>query len=63
MPPRLLGNDGVGRGLGQPEVQIFMRADSDAVNALNGGTSRTGTKAITIAAGRITTECTEAYPK
>jgi hypothetical protein len=46
--------------LGVPEMDIFMRAGSDAVNAINGGS--TVTESIASTTGRITEECAEAYP-
>ncbi|MFF4352492.1 hypothetical protein [Streptomyces sp. NPDC001530] len=46
--------------LGTPEMDIFMRAGSDAVNAMNGGS--TVTEAIASTTGRITEECAAVYP-
>jgi hypothetical protein len=46
--------------LGAPEMDIFMRANSDAVNAVNGGA--TITEALATGTNRITEECAAAYP-
>ncbi|MER6346523.1 hypothetical protein ACWC10_16485 [Streptomyces sp. NPDC001595] len=46
--------------LGAPEMEIFMRANSDAVNAVNGGS--TVTEALAMSTNRITEECAAAHP-
>lgn len=46
--------------LGAPEMDIFMRTNSDAVNAVNGGA--TVTEALAMNTSRITDECATAYP-
>jgi hypothetical protein len=47
--------------LAAPEMEIFLRANSDGVNAINGGA--TVTEGIAEASKRAGTECATAYPE
>ncbi len=55
------GRDFAAAYVAKPEMEIFMRADSDGVIAVNGGA--TVTEAVAGTTDRITSECADAYPE
>lgn len=54
------GRDFAASYLGTPEMQIFLKAGSDGVNAINAGA--TVTEGIAAASRRARVECATAYP-